>query len=166
MKIVSFSPFEQVDSLRQQIDRVFAEMEDNAGNYNHWQPAVELIDDIDNLILRMPLAGVHKENINIEVTKKSVTISGERHRPASESSCYLYSELHYGKFQRQVDLPLPIVNTQIKANYEEGMLTLILPKVEDAKNRIVKVSLVDSKSMAETLSETDSATEEVELASA
>ncbi|MGB5633915.1 MAG: Hsp20/alpha crystallin family protein [Waterburya sp.] len=166
MKIVSFSPFEQVDSLRHQIDRVFADIEGNADQGNFWQPAMELIDDSDNLILRMPLAGVSKEDIEIEASKKSVTISGERHRPASKSSRYLYSELHYGKFKRKVNLPISIVNTQVKANYEAGILTLMLPKVEEAKHKVVKINLAESTPMAATLPETESATEELELASA
>ncbi len=97
-----------------------------------------------------------------------MTVSGERHRPESESSRYLYSELNYGKFQRQIALPMPIVNTQVQANYEAGMLTLILPKVEEAKHRVVKITLENSSSAAASLSESESATDkvEVELASA
>jgi HSP20 family protein len=166
MKIVSFSPFERVDSLRNQIDRVFADIEGNADKDNFWQPAMELIDDRDNLILRIPLAGVSKEDIEIEASRKSVSISGDRHRPNSESSRYLYSELSYGKFKRQVNLPVAIVNTEVKANYEAGILTLVLPKVEEAKHKVVKVNLVESTPVAATLPETDSANEEVELASA
>lgn len=166
MKIVSFSPFEQMDSLRNQIDRIFADIEDNAVHNHDWKPSVELIDDGDNFLLRMSLAGIKKQDIDIEATKESVTISGESHRPESESSRYLYSEFNYGKFQRQVSLPVPIVNTQIKANYEAGILTLILPKVEEAKQRVVKISLENSAPVAASLPEQDSATEELELASA
>lgn len=166
MKIVSFSPFEQVDSLRNQINRVFADFEGNANRENFWQPAVELIDDRDRLILRMPLAGIAKEDIEIEASQKSVSVSGERHRLKSESSRYLYSELPYGKFKRQVNLPVAIVNTEVKANYEMGILTLMLPKVEEAKHKVVKVTLAESTPVAATLPETDSANEEVELASA
>lgn len=163
MKIVSFSPFERVDSLRNQIDRVFADLEEN----NHsWQPSVELIDRDDNLILRMPLAGISQQDLDLEVTRESVTVAGERHRLESESSRYLYSELNYGKFRRQINLPVPIVNTEAKANYEAGMLTLTLPKVEEAKQRVVKINLANSSPDAASLPESESVSDEAELATA
>ncbi len=158
MKIVSFSPFEQMDSLRGQIDRVFADIEETA-----WQPAVELLDDSDNLILRMFLAGVDRQAINIEVTRESVTISGERHQLKPESSHCLHSEFKYGKFHRQISLPIPIVNTQAKANYQDGILTLVLPKVEEAKQQVVKIALEASSSTA---SLPEDSTESAELATA
>ena len=161
MKIVSFSPFERVDSLRNQIDRVFAEIENN--NYSSWQPPLELIDEGDNLILRVFLAGINKEDLEIDVTKKSVTIEGKRDRLSSESSNYLYSEINYGRFHREIGLPVPIINTKVTASYEAGILTLVLPKVEEAKYQVVKVNLADSASNTAALPETDSATEEVEL---
>ena len=163
MKIVSFSPFEQMDSLRNQIDRVFADFEDN----NHsWQPAVELIDRDDSLILRMPLAGISQEDLDIEVTRESVTVAGKRYRLESKSYRYLYSELNYGKFRRQIKLPVPIINTQVKANYDAGMLTLTLPKVEEAKQRVVKINLANAFPNAVSLPESESVSDEAELATA
>ena len=161
MKIVSFSPFEHMDSLRGQIDRVFADIEETAKNsYSSWKPAVELVDDSESLILRMSLAGIDRQAIDIEVTRESVAISGERHHLKSESAHYLHSEFNYGKFQRQISLPVPVVNTQAKANYQDGILTLVLPKVEEAKQQVVKIALEASSSGS--LPETES-TESAEL---
>ena len=166
MKIVSFSPFEQVDYLRSQIDGIFADFDSKNTVDDFWQPALELIDSQEELILQISLAGVSEEDIDIEASRKSVTIAGERRRYNSESSNCLYSELSYGKFKRQVNLPVAIVNTEVKANYEAGILTLILPKVAEAKNKVVKVSLAESTPAASTLLENNSANEEIELAPA
>ena len=166
MKIVNFSPLEQMDSLRSQIDRVFASIEDvPQDNYSAWKPTVELLDDSDNLILRMALAGINRQDIDVEVTRESVTVSGEHHRPEIESSHYLYSELNYGKFQRQIFLPVSVINSQARASYEDGILTLVLPKVEEAKKRVVKIALEDTAS-GQALAETGSSKEEAELVSA
>ena len=153
MHIVHFSsPFERMDSLRRQIDRVFADIEDAAqDNHPTWTPAMELLDNSDNLILRMQLAGINRQDIDIQVTKNSVTISGERHRQEAESSRYLYSDFNYGKFQRQISLPVPVINTQATANYEAGILILTLPKAEEARQRAVKVSLGEAISARESL---------------
>ncbi|GAB4523202.1 MAG: Hsp20/alpha crystallin family protein [Pleurocapsa sp.] len=140
MDIVRFSPFEQIDSLRRQIDRVFADMEDIAQDNGTWTPAIELLDEADHLILRMQLAGINRQDIDIEVSRQAVTISGKFHRSETESRC-LYSEFNYGKFQRQISLPVPVINHQATANYEAGILTLVLPKVEEAKQKVVKVTV-------------------------
>ncbi|MCC0178388.1 Hsp20/alpha crystallin family protein [Waterburya agarophytonicola K14] len=164
MKIVSFSPFEQMDSLRNQIDRVFNEMEGGSQNYNSWQPPVELLDHDDKLIVRLSLAGVDRQNIDIEARRKSVTVSGERRALETESSRYSYSEFNYGKFYRQISLPVAVVNTEVKADYTDGILTLILPKVEEAKQKVVKINL-EQTNPASSLPKADSE-ENLELASA
>ena len=164
MKIVSFSPFEQMDSLRNQIDRIFNDIEGTSQNYNSWQPAMELLDHDDKLIVRLSLAGVDRQTIDIEATRKSVTVSGERHALEAESSRYLYSEFNHGKFYRQISLPVPIVNTQVTADYADGILTLTLPKVEEAKQKVVKINL-EQVNAATSLPEADSE-ENLELASA
>lgn len=87
MSKVRFSPFEQMDSLRQQIDRAFADLDDPAQNScSTWSPAIELLDEPDRLILRMQLSGIDKEDIDIQVTRESVTISGELRRPEAKSN--------------------------------------------------------------------------------
>ena len=145
MHIVRFSPLERIESLRRQIDRAFADIEEvNQNSDSTWSPTIELLEDEDHLILRTQLAGMDSQNIDIQVTKQSVTISGELHRPEVDSRRYLYSEFNYGKFQREIALPLPIVNTQVSANYEAGILTLKLPKAEEAKQRVVKINLGDT----------------------
>ena len=166
MSKVRFSPFEQMDSLRQQIDRVFADLDDPAQNsYSTWSPAIELLDETNHLVLRIQLSGIDGEDIDIQVTRESVTISGELRRPEAKSNHCLYSEFNYGKFQRQISLPVPVINSQATANLEAGMLTLVLPKVEEAKQRVVNIKLGDTTA-AGSLSETESVDESVALANA
>lgn len=139
MHIVRFSsPFEQMDSLRRQLDRLFADIEDSP-----WIPAIELIDEEECLIARMQLPGVARQDIDIQVTRDTVTVTGDRSRPEATSSRCLYTEFDYGQFQRTIALPVPVINTQATANYEAGILILTLPKAEEAKRRVVKINLTD-----------------------
>ncbi|MGV2828691.1 Hsp20/alpha crystallin family protein [Myxosarcina sp. GI1(2024)] len=97
MDIVRFSPFGRMELLRKQIDRVFADIENTAqDNYSTWTPAIELLDDSDNLILRMQLAGVEDKDLDIQVTRESVAISGKRNHLQGKSTRYLHSEFNYG----------------------------------------------------------------------
>ncbi|MEM9923281.1 MAG: Hsp20/alpha crystallin family protein [Cyanobacteria bacterium P01_D01_bin.50] len=167
MNVVRFSPFERMDSLRRQIDQVFVDIDKVAkDSYSAWTPAIDLLEDSDNLILRIQLAGIDRNNIDIQVTRKSVTISGERPIPDVQSSRYLHSEISYGKFGRQISLPLPVINTQATANFEDGILTLVLPKAEEAKQRVVKISLGDTNKGTSALPEAESSEQEPVLANA
>lgn len=172
MHIVRFSPLERIDSVRRQIDRVFADIEEVTQNsYSTWSPTIELLEDEDYLILRMQLAGIDSKNIEIQVTKKSVIISGELHRLEAGSHRYLHSEFNYGKFQREISLPIPVVNNQVTANYEVGILTLKLPKAEEAKQRVVKINLgnttvVNTANSNSSLPETEVVEKELAVANA
>ncbi|MEM8830006.1 MAG: Hsp20/alpha crystallin family protein [Cyanobacteria bacterium P01_G01_bin.19] len=164
MTFVSFSPFEPMDYARDRLNRLFADMEESSQHHSHWKPSVELLDTGDNLILRLSLGGVNRQDLDIEVTRDSVKVAGERHRVASDSASCLYTEFDYGQFQRHISLPVEIINTKVKAGYEDGVLTLTLPKVEEAKHRVVKVSL-DGVQDNPVLSEAED-TSEVEMATA
>jgi HSP20 family protein len=81
----------------------------------------------------------------IQVTEKAVAISGERKSETkTEDKGRTRTEFHYGKFQRVIPLPVKIQNTDVKAEYKDGILNLILPKKEEEKNKVVKVNLEQS----------------------
>ena len=78
----------------------------------------------------------------MQVTEKAVYLSGERKSEAkSEDKGVIKSEFHYGKFQRVIPLPARIQNTNVTADYKDGILNLTLPKAEEEKNKVVKVNL-------------------------
>ncbi len=145
-----FSPFSEIDTLHRQMNRLFDEITtwDNI-NPEVIKPAIELIDNENSLTLRAKIAGVNKKDLDITVTREQVKISGEyRHNHENKDKGYYVSEFNYGKFERIVSLPVAVQNDQVSANYTDGILTLILPKVEEVKNKVFKVSLDDSKQSA------------------
>lgn len=107
-----------------------------------WTPAVELIDVGDSLVLQIQLPGVTAKNLDVQVTRDTVAIAGENQRQhQSENANYLHSEFRYGKFQRVVNLPVAVQNDKVQADFHDGILTLVLPKVEEVRNRVVKINL-------------------------
>ncbi|NEQ30748.1 MAG: Hsp20/alpha crystallin family protein [Leptolyngbya sp. SIO4C5] len=138
-----WQPLREVESLHRQLDRVFDEM--NSADMNvrtTWTPAVNLIDQGDNLLLQVQLPGVTAEDIDIQASREAVAISGQRQMAElSEGQRLLHSELRYGTFRRVVPLPVAIQNTEIAANFDNGILMLTLPKVEEVRNRVVKVNI-------------------------
>ena len=81
-------------------------------------------------------------NCDIQVMADRVAIAGERKSEINEKT---RSEFRYGKFQRVIPLPVRIQNTNVTADYKDGILNLTLPKSEEEKNKVVKVSLPEAE---------------------
>ncbi|MEM6612234.1 MAG: Hsp20/alpha crystallin family protein [Cyanobacteria bacterium P01_C01_bin.72] len=148
MTIVRYNPWTDINSLQRQLNRIFDDALTPAslaefGNFSK-VPAAELTETDESLVLKLEVPGVNPANIDIEATAKSISISGER---KSESTAAeegkTTSEFRYGSFQRVISLPARIQNTEVKAEYKDGILHLTLPKAEAEKNKVVKVNLLD-----------------------
>ncbi|KYC38093.1 heat-shock protein Hsp20 [Scytonema hofmannii PCC 7110] len=126
------------------MDQVFDELSAQTGDPSTtaWSPAVELIDAGDNLIFRAQLPGISTQDLDVQVTRDAISLSGERkYLHDSNNVNSLHSEFRYGKFQRVLNLPFPVQNEKVQADYRDGILTLTLPKVESVRNRVVKINL-------------------------
>ena len=115
-----------------------------------WRPVVELTDTSKNIELRFFLPGVTAENVDIQVTKATVTVSGDRPAPDRNADQKVWSEFRYGRFSRTVKLPVAIVNNQAKAEFSNGALTLTLPKVANVIDPVFKLTLGDSVNQSKT----------------
>lgn len=142
MAIVRYNPWAEMNSLQRQLNKIFDETLTPAtfaefGNFSK-VPAAELTETDEALILKLEVPGMDAADINIEATAKSISISGER---KSEAKDRTKSEFRYGSFQRVISLPVRIQNTEVKAEYKNGILHLTLPRTESEKNKVVKVNL-------------------------
>jgi HSP20 family protein len=149
---LSWQPFERMESLRRQIDQIFDEVRDRSTERETaWYPAIELIDTPDNLVLRAQLPGIDRNYLNIQVTRDAVLIEGDHPYPQqSETNQWFRSEFAYGKFSRLISLPVAIENDRVQAEFQDGILTLTLPKTEQERRRVVKVNLGEFADSAST----------------
>ncbi|MFP4134661.1 MAG: Hsp20/alpha crystallin family protein [Halothece sp.] len=143
MALVRWNPYAELESFRRQMDRFFDEVNDyNPYREQPWQPAVELHDAGENLVLKAQLPGINADNLDISATRDSITINGEyRHEQDNNNQNLYHSEFRYGQFSRTIGLPVGIQQDKVEADYSNGILTLRLPKVEEAVNRPVKINL-------------------------
>lgn len=140
MAIVRYRPWSEINSLQrleQMFDEVLTPASSEFGNQSK-VPAAELTETENALILKLELPGIKPADVNIEATVKSVSISGERKAENPEKT---RSEFRYGSFQRVITLPVKIQNTEVKAQYKDGILHLTLPKAASEINKVVKISL-------------------------
>ncbi len=148
MTIIRYSPWQEMNSLQRQLNRIFDDVVTPTsvaefGNFSP-VPAAELTETKEALILKLELPGIKTADLNIEATAKSIAISGKRKSEVqAKSEDKTRSEFRYGSFKRVISLPVRIENTEVKADYKDGILHLTLPKAEAEKNKVVKVNLLE-----------------------
>jgi HSP20 family protein len=110
---------------------------ENAGT--EWFPMLDLTETPEEFVVRLEVPGVHKENLDITLTGTLLTITGRRELMAETSGeTYLRREREIGKFVRTIRLPAPVVEKEVKAAYQDGVLVIHLAKVAPAvANRIL-----------------------------
>jgi HSP20 family protein len=138
-------PFTEIETIRQQLDKAFdglAAPRDNSEAT--WMPAMELADTGDNFVLKAQLPGIDPKDVDVQVTPEAISIYGERrYENTEEKPGYVRSEFRYGKFHRVLPLPARIQNDSVQAEYKDGILTLTLAKVTEARNKVVKINLAE-----------------------
>lgn len=149
MVLMRWQPYQEMATLRRQMDQIFDEMANVNPNQVAWKPAIEIQDTADNVIVRAEIPGVEGKNLDIRVTREAVAISGEhRYGKKAEENGHFRTEFRYGKFQRAIALPVAVQNDQVQAEFKDGILTLTLPKVTEARHKVVKVNLADATPVA------------------
>ncbi|MDZ8185755.1 MAG: Hsp20/alpha crystallin family protein [Nostoc sp. ChiSLP02] len=145
MALVRWNPWREIDTLQRQINSLFEDTRVPSASFDRdfiKVPAAELQETDDALHLKLELPGIDAKDLDIQVTEDAVYISGERKSETkTENNGTTKSEFYYGKFQRVIPLSARIQNTNVTADYKDGILNLTLPKSEEEKNKVVKVNL-------------------------
>jgi len=140
-----WSPLDQISRLREEMNRLFDSPVAGLSRgqfFSSWGPVVDLYEDKNNLIVRAELPGMKKEEIDVSLQNGALTISGERRREEKhEQSETSRAERFFGRFQRSVILPVAVAAEKIKASYKDGILTVTLPKTEEAKPKQIEVNV-------------------------
>jgi HSP20 family protein len=142
--LVRYNPWQELNTLERQINRMFADTKVPSAVFERGLviPAAELQETSDALLLKIEVPGMNPNDLDVQVTENAVHISGERKSETkTDDKGRTVTEFKYGKFQRVIPLPARIQNTNVKAEYKDGILNLTLPKTEQEKNKVVKVNL-------------------------
>ena len=159
MALIRWQPFHEMETLRRQMDQLFDEFAgmNRETRATTWTPAIELKDENDHLVVRAEIPGVEAKDLDVQVAREAIAIAGEnRYEKKTEENGFYRSEFRYGKFQRTIPLPVPVENDKVQADFNNGILTLTLPKAEDLRRKVFKVNLGDNQA---SIPASDSATE-------
>jgi HSP20 family protein len=107
-----------------------------------WAPPVDIYEDGDNLVLKAELPGINPDDVEVRVENNTLYLKGERkfEKEVKEQN-YHRVERSYGTFTRTFALPNSIDADKVAANYKDGVLTLTMPKKEEAKPKTIKVNV-------------------------
>jgi len=147
MALIRWEPFREVESLQKEMNRLLDRIvPTDVGNGEKvglsFIPAAEMTETPEAVQLKLEIPGMEAKDLNVEVTADSLTINGERKSEIkTEEEGFTRTEFRYGKFHRVIPLPVQVDNTNVAAEYKDGILNLTLPKAEEEKNKVVKVSI-------------------------
>ncbi|BAY73823.1 heat shock protein Hsp20 [Nostoc linckia NIES-25] len=143
--LVRYSPWQELNALERHLNGLLGDTKVPSARFEKALirvPAAELQETKDAIHLKLELPGMSAKDLDIQVTEDAVHISGERKSETkTEEKATSKSEFYYGKFQRVIPLSTRVQNTNVTAEYKDGILNLTLPKTEQEKNKVVKVNL-------------------------
>jgi HSP20 family protein len=141
--ITRWDPFREAVTLREAMDRLFedsyvparrqAEQREQA-----WRLPLDAYITAEEIVIVANMPGVKPENVEITIEGDTLTIKGERPAPF-ENVDYVLQERTYGKFQRTLNINVPVDANKAEAKFEDGLLTLIVPKAEAVKPKTIQV---------------------------
>ncbi|MGO9495239.1 MAG: Hsp20/alpha crystallin family protein [Solirubrobacteraceae bacterium] len=137
--LTRWDPFTELGELRSRFDRLFDERLD--GRERALTPAIDVVREGGQLVVRADLPGIKPEEVKIEVEDDILTISGEHTESAEEKDeNYVRRERRYGSFSRSMALPVGINAKQIKAKTHDGVVEVRIPLPKEAKKETVEIT--------------------------
>ena len=150
MTLVKFSPMRDLVDIEREFNRMFNSFESKFGisrskedsEYENavWMPLTDIYENNDNFTLKVDLPGIKKEDVKISFTNGKINISGERTHDVEnkDAKCHRI-EKSYGKYFRSFNLPELIKAEKINAEFDNGQLTITIPKAEEAKPKEIEI---------------------------
>jgi HSP20 family protein len=147
MDLIQWNPLREMVSLRERMNRLFDDSWFRTDGYGDdvamgmWSPAVDMFEKNDHLVIKAELPGMEKKDINLDLKDGVLTLRGERkHENQVQDENFYRREMSYGKFVRTFSLPSDVDSEKIKAEFQNGLLTIEVPKPEQHKPKQITVN--------------------------
>lgn len=140
--LIRWNPLREMTEMRNLMDRAFDDFFSRSPISYEGLGAVEInmLQTNDDVVIKASIPGVKPEDINISVTGDNLTIRGEvKEDEEYKEANYHVKEMRYGSFSRSIPLPSKVDSDKAKAEFENGVLKLTLPKVEEVKPKTITV---------------------------
>jgi HSP20 family protein len=147
MAIVRWEPFRDLLTTQREFDRLFKEAfspmsGETEVSTRSWAPPVDIYETEDAIVLKAELPGIDPKDVEVRVEDNTLYLKGERnYEKEVKEQNYHRIERSYGSFARSFTLPNSISAEKVKAEYKDGLLTLTMPKREEAKPKTIKIDV-------------------------
>ena len=143
-EMTRWDPFRESVTLREAMDRLFEDSYTPARRPDQaaaqvWRLPLDAYVTAEEIIVLANMPGVKPEAVEITIEGDTLTIRGERPAPI-ENVNYVMQERSFGKFQRTLNINIPVDANRAEARYDNGLLTLVIPKAEAAKPKVIQVA--------------------------
>ncbi len=147
MDIVPWKPFNELSTMRREMDSLWSRFFPEAPFFeryttHEWLPTIDLTETKDKLLIKADLPGLEAKDVDLSITGDLLTIRGEKKKEAETKDEHFFCvERYEGTFQRQIRLPAHVKTDKIDAKFDKGILTITLPKTEEAKKKEIKIKV-------------------------
>jgi HSP20 family protein len=145
MVVTRWEPLKDLMALQERMNKLFDETFSRGTqdvDVGVWSPLVDILEQGDEIIIKMEIAEVDQKSIDIKVDGNALTIKGERQlEEGTKREDYLRLERPYGTFSRSFSLPTTVDLGKVQASHKDGILRVVLPKKEETKPKQIKVEV-------------------------
>jgi HSP20 family protein len=143
--LTRWEPMREMVTLREAMDHLFDDAFTRPfgltdGGHNSGMPAINMYQTDNEVVVKASLPGIKADDVQINMTGDILTIKGEmKQTDESKAKNYHIHEQRWGAFERTVQLPIAVVSDKAKAEFENGILTVTLPKAEEVKPKLITI---------------------------
>ena len=145
MQLTRWNPFVELDEIQQRLNRLFLERTAKTGeaNFADFMPAVDIEETDTDFIVKADLPDVKKDEIKVHVQEGVLAIEGERKQQKEEKGKRFHKiEREYGRFVRRFALPTEVDAAKVRAEFKDGVLSVVLPKAPAVTPKMIDVKIV------------------------
>ena len=144
MTLVKWTPkrnmFNIFDDVEQMMHQAFSHSLENGSSRLSYSPLMNVSETESGYLIMMDLPGVEKKDVNVNLSNGILTVSGERKTSENgDDNNHIWHEISYGAFSRSFELTSDIVEEKIKAKFNNGVLSITIPKAEEIKPAVKKI---------------------------
>jgi HSP20 family protein len=144
--ITRWDPYQQIADIQRELERTFGRMGGDGRSQRTWMPSVDIEQTDQEIVLKLDLPGLRREDVSIEVRDHTLVVTGERREEKEDKhEGYITRERIVGRFTRSFMLPEGVDPDQVHANFEDGVLHVRVPRPQEAQPKQIQIEQ-DSRS--------------------
>src|SRR2546421_5730403 len=145
MAVVRWDPFRDLSTLQDRMNRLFEDAgrtwrTDETAATTSWSPSVDIFETEGEIVVKAELPGMERKDISLHLENNVLSLRGERKfEKETKDENYHRIERSYGAFSRSFSIPATVDDENIRAEYKDGVLNIVLPKKEQARPKQIKI---------------------------